>query len=75
MDNAELNAVIDDVWDGARGEYITTVSVEGAVYRIFEASEGAFRGDYVICGPGFYSDGFPTLDSAIARAVDRAMGE
>ena len=63
---------IDEVWDGARAEYVTQISLNGIPkFHIYPARSGPFVGDYAISGDGYYSEGWVTLDRAIACAVDR----
>ena len=46
---------------------VTTVTLPNSKqYRITEITAGAFVGDYQIAGPGFYSDGHPSMDAAVS---------
>jgi hypothetical protein len=70
----EPEPTIDEVWDGARAEYVTTVTLDDRTLTIRTARSGPYVGDYEITGPdGFYSDGWITLDRAIARATDHLL--
>lgn len=77
MDNAELAILIEEVWDGIDNAFVTVVSLPGSDerYTIGQSVSGPFVGDYYIAGPGYYSDGWVTLDRAIACATDHALGE
>ena len=46
---------------------VTTVTLPNSKqYFITEITAGAFVGDYQIAGPGFYSDGHPSMDAAVS---------
>jgi len=66
--------VVDEVWDGARGEYVHTVTfASGAKFQVQQTRGGAFVGDWEIVGKGFYSDGFLSPEAAIDRLIDMVM--
>jgi hypothetical protein len=64
--------VVDEVWDGARAEYVTTVTfASGNKYAIVKARSGAFVGDYEVYGPrGDVADGFSSPEKAIDWLTD-----
>ena len=46
---------------------VTTVTMPNSKqYFITEITAGAFVGDFQISGPGFYSDGHPSMDAAVS---------
>lgn len=73
--------VVDEVWDGARAEYVTEVTfASGAKFQVQQTRGGAFVGDWEIVGKehpryprnacGFYSDGFLSPEEAIDYLLD-----
>jgi len=72
---------IEELWDGARGEYVTEVTfASGKKFGIQKARGGAFVGDFEIVGAehpryprnacGFYSDGFASVEKALDYLLD-----
>jgi hypothetical protein len=63
---------VEEVWDGARGEYVHTVTfASGAKYTIVQATRGRFVGDYEIHGPGgVFMDGYESPEKAIEWLCD-----
>jgi len=63
--------VIEEHWDGARGEYVTVVTLGlGEQYTIARQFGGAFSGDYSIHGEGFYADGYLSVEKALDYLLD-----
>ena len=62
---------VEEVWDGARGEYVHVVTLGlGEQYTIARQFGGAFSGDYSIHGEGFYADGYASPEKAIDYLLD-----
>jgi len=64
--------VIEEVWDGGRGEYVHRITIEnGATFQVQRARAGAFVGDWEIRGPGgFYVDGYSSPEKAIHYLIN-----
>ena len=64
---------VEEVWDGARGEYVTVVTfASGRKYTVSVAQAGAHVGDYDVVSPeeGVIANGFLSDDKAIAWLCD-----
>lgn len=65
---------VEEVWDGGRGEYVTTVTfASGKKFTIVQERDGAYSGDYSIHGKGFYADGYSSPEKAIDRLINMVM--
>ncbi len=64
--------VIEELWDGGRGEYVHEVTfASGNTFQIVRATAGAMIGDYEIRGAkGCIGDGFLDPDEAITYLTD-----
>jgi len=66
--------VVDEVWDGARAEYVHTVTfASGAKFQVQQTRGGAYSGDYEIVGKDYYADGFLDPETAIDHLLDMVM--
>ena len=63
---------IEELWDGARAEYVHVVTfASGNKYKIVQARAGAFVGDWEIHGPrDFFADGFTSPEKAADYLID-----
>jgi hypothetical protein len=62
---------IEEVWDPAAAEYVTTVTFDsGSKFTIVQEREGACAGDYSIHGKNFYANGFMSPEKAVDWLLD-----